>query len=270
LPASDTLCERAALCQILIDAVRDAGTRAASTFRTPMKTWTKGNGSPVCEADLAIDALLRERLTAAAPDYGWLSEESADDPGRLSARRVWVVDPIDGTRAYIGGLSDWAVSAALVENGRPILGAIFAPVEGALYWASAGDGARLNGKPIQTSNSATLSGRRLAGPRPSIEKLAALAPGIDMVPKIHSLALRFAHLAEGTLDAVLASRASHDWDVAAADLLVHEAAGVLTTTEGRILRYNQVEPIHEPLIAAGPFLHRLILDAMNARKTRSA
>ncbi len=107
----------------LASAVRDAGALAHSMFGRPIKTWTKGPTlSPVSEADIAADNLLRERLTAQNPDIAWLSEESVDDPARLDARLVWIVDPIDGTRAYIAGLPDWAVSAALVENGRPVAG----------------------------------------------------------------------------------------------------------------------------------------------------
>ena len=106
----------------LAAAVREAGQLALSLFGKPIKTWTKGpSQSPVTEADIAADNLLRERLSAIAPDIAWLSEESADDPARLQARRVWVVDPIDGTRAFMGGLPEWSVSVALVEDGRPIL-----------------------------------------------------------------------------------------------------------------------------------------------------
>ena len=100
-------------------AVREAGALAASTFQTALKSWTKDGGSPVSEADIAVDNFLRERLTRLAPDYGWLSEESEDDPARLDAPRVWIVDPIDGTRAYLAGRTDWSISVALVEDGRP-------------------------------------------------------------------------------------------------------------------------------------------------------
>ena len=106
-------------------SVREAGVLARSMFGTPLKNWTKGAAlSPVSDADIAVDVLLRERLTADNPSIGWLSEESVDDPARLDARYVWIVDPIDGTRAYIAGLPDWAVSAALVEHGRPVAGCV--------------------------------------------------------------------------------------------------------------------------------------------------
>ena len=111
----------------LVAAVREAGSLALKTFRGQPKSWIKGKSSPVSEADLAVDALLRERLLT-IHDAGWLSEETEDDPARLERTEVWVVDPIDGTRAYLAGSSDWTISAALVSGGRPVVGALYAPV----------------------------------------------------------------------------------------------------------------------------------------------
>src|ERR1700712_3773177 len=113
---------------LLADAVREAGALALSLFRTELKNWTKGASSPVSEADIAVNDLIQKRLQDATPEYGWLSEESADDESRLGKPLVWIVDPIDGTRGYLAGREDWCVSVALVENGAPILGAVFAPV----------------------------------------------------------------------------------------------------------------------------------------------
>jgi myo-inositol-1(or 4)-monophosphatase len=270
LPATDPSSDLTALSAILVDAVREAGAAALASFRRPLKRWTKHGASPVCEADIAVDALLRERLHAAAPDYGWLSEEGVDDLARLTAKRIWVVDPIDGTRAYIDGIGDWAVAAALVENGRPIVGVIFAPVEGSLFAAVAGRGATRNGAPMRASAGTALDGARIAGPRRQLEKLAAAVPGFEAMPKIHSLALRLARVADGTLDAAFAARSSHDWDLAAADLLVHEAGGALTTIEGRVLTYNCADPVHAALIAAGQTRHRALIDLVNARKLEFA
>src|ERR1700691_4553961 len=126
-------------------------------FQTLLKNWTKGPSlSPVSEADIAVDKLLRERLTAAGA-FAWLSEESADEPVRLAARRVWIVDPIDGTRAYIAGLPDWAVSAALVEDGRPVTACLYAPVGDEFFVASAGKGATRNGNPIAATQGTSLA-----------------------------------------------------------------------------------------------------------------
>ena len=110
---------------LLMQAVREAGALALEMSRTDLRQWTKNGSSPVSEADMAVDALIRERLQSATPDYGWLSEESADDSSRLTHRRVWIVDPIDGTRAYLAGREDWSVSAALVEDGQPRIAAVF-------------------------------------------------------------------------------------------------------------------------------------------------
>ena len=125
---------------LLKDTVREAGELALSLFRKDLKNWTKGASSPVSEADIAVNDLLEQRLRAATPDYGWLSEESEDGPARLAASRVWIVDPIDGTRSFIAGRPDWAISVALVEARRPIMGALYAPVSEELFLAVAGAG----------------------------------------------------------------------------------------------------------------------------------
>ena len=137
MPASEPSAERRRDCERLAAAVRDAGAVALKYFRGELKSWTKGKGdSPVTEADIASNDLLRERLLA--PGDGWLSEESENDPSRLDARRVWVVDPIDGTRAYIAGREDWSISAALVEAGRPVVAALYAPATDELFLATRG------------------------------------------------------------------------------------------------------------------------------------
>jgi myo-inositol-1(or 4)-monophosphatase len=251
--------ERAALARHLAAAVREAGALALAMFGSPVKTWTKDHGSPVSAADIAVDDLLRARLTAAGPGIAWLSEEGAADPARSAARRVWVVDPIDGTRAYLAGRTDWSVAAALVEDGRPVAAAIFAPAEPAFYDAVAGKGARLDGAPIAASGGETLDGARVAGPKPYQDRLAALGFKIESVPRIHSIALRFARIARGTLDAAFSAGSSHDWDLAAADLLVHEAGGALTTLAGRTLVYNRAELVHGALVAAGSARHRTLV-----------
>ena len=143
----------------LAACVREAGQLALSMFKSPIKAWTKAGSSPVSEADIAVDRLLRERLTVHGSSFGWLSEESADDDARLTRRYVWIVDPIDGTRAYLAGLPDWAVSAALVENGRPIAACLYAPVTEEFFIASANNGATCNGAAI-----AATPGRRLPTP----------------------------------------------------------------------------------------------------------
>jgi myo-inositol-1(or 4)-monophosphatase len=236
----------------LAAAVREAGALALSMFQTPIRNWTKGPSlSPVCEADIAVDKLLRERLTAGGDDIAWLSEESADNAARLSARYVWIVDPIDGTRAYIAGLPDWAVSAALIEGTRPVAACLYAPALDEFFTARVGTGATLNGAPIAVTQGADLQNLRVAGPRNLLERLTPLLPPFTTVPRARSLALRLARLAQGAYDVAFAGGNSHDWDLAAADLLVHEAGGVLTPLTGGNVAYNQPVPRHGMLVAAG-------------------
>jgi myo-inositol-1(or 4)-monophosphatase len=246
----------------LADAVREAGALAHRMFGGTVKSWTKGKDSPVCEADIAVNELLHARLNGAG--FGWLSEESVDDPQRLAARRIWVVDPIDGTRAYLAGLPDWTIAAALVEDGRPVAAAICAPVADELFTAVAGGGARCNGRAIAATGGEALAGARLAGPRHYLQGLEQAGHAIVAMPRIASLALRLTRVAQGTLDAALASDNSHDWDLAAADLLVHEAGGLLTTLSGRGLIYNQAKPVHDALLAAGRSRHRQLIELVGA------
>ena len=261
MPATEPA-DTALLAARLAACVREAGALALSMFGMPLKNWTKGASSPVSEADIAVDELLRAGLSAAAPDIAWLSEESVDDPARLDAKRVWIVDPIDGTRGYIAGLPDWAVSAALVENGRPIAACLFAPVTDEFFMAVAGCGATRNGVPIAASKGADLADVRFAGPKNFLERLGTIAPPFTITPRLHSLALRLAGVAQGSIDAAIAGGSSHDWDLAAADLLVHEAGGAVTPFNGEKLRYNCPVPRHGMLVAAGRERHAALLQLL--------
>ncbi|HUI96338.1 MAG TPA: 3'(2'),5'-bisphosphate nucleotidase CysQ [Xanthobacteraceae bacterium] len=262
-PVDHAALAREVLARELAAAVRAAGALALKSFKAPVRSWFKHGGSPVSEADLAVDALLRERL--AAPGLAWLSEESEDDPARLAAERVWIVDPIDGTRAFLAGLPDWSIAIALVQAGRPILGAVYAPVTDEFFLAAAGDGARLNDRPIAASDGSALAGAHAAGPE---RRLARLADAASVVaePKVHSLALRIARVAQGRLDIALVGPDGHDWDLAAADLLVHEAGGALTTLGGEALLYNRPRLTHGALLAAGSARHRALLELMREGK----
>jgi myo-inositol-1(or 4)-monophosphatase len=173
---------------------------------------------------------------------------------------VWIVDPIDGTRGFLAGLPDWTISIALAAAGRPVLAALYAPVTDDLFLAAAGGGATLNGSPIAATTGRALAGARVAGPDRRLGRLAPL--GIVPEPKVHSLALRIARVASGTLDIALAGPNSHDWDLAAADLLVHEAGGALTTSGGETLVYNRPVPTHGALFAAGHARHEALRELM--------
>jgi myo-inositol-1(or 4)-monophosphatase len=202
------------------------------------------------------------------PTHAWLSEETEDDPRRLEADEVWIVDPIDGTRSYLEGKEDWVISVALAKAGRPRLGVLFAPVTDEFFFAAAGEGATRNGVPIHVNDETGFEGAKLLGPKRFAGKLADLHPGIVPLPRIGSLALRLARVAHGAADFTFVSGNSHDWDLAAADLLVHEAGGLLTDLEGERLVYNRPEPKHRPLVASGRSRHALMLELLRTRKAQ--
>ena len=250
---------------LLAEAMREAGDIALTMFRRGVRHWIKGAASPVSEADIAVNDALEARLAGATPSYGWLSEESADNPVRLTRRRAWIVDPIDGTRAFIAGGDDWAVSVALVEDGRPLLAAVMAPVTGELFEAVAGGGALLGGASIHATAGDALEGAVVAGSKTVLDRLGVARHGMTAGPKIGSLALRLARVAEGRLDIAVARGDSHDWDLAAADLLVHEAGGRLTTLDGADLVYNRPQVVHEVLVAAGRARHGRLIEVFRSR-----
>jgi len=240
---------------LLKDSVRRAGALALSLFRTELKNWTKGASSPVSEADIAVNDLLESRLRSASPQYGWLSEESADDATRLGKRLAWIVDPIDGTRGYLAGREDWCVSAALVEDAAPVLAAVFAPASDEFFFALRGQGATRNEVPIHATSGGDMDFSRVAGPKPLVERLNRSGGEITLYPRIGSLALRLCRVAQGHLDAAFAGGQSRDWDLAAANLIVQEANGRMTTLSGDTILYNRREVAHGVLVAAGRDRH---------------
>jgi myo-inositol-1(or 4)-monophosphatase len=262
------------LSPFLTDTAREAGAIAGGFFRSGLKTsariWSKGGGSPVTEADMAVDAFLQARLSTAVPEAGWLSEETADDPARLGRDLVWIVDPIDGTRAFLAGNHDWSVSIALLGHGRPVLGIVYAPAHGHLYEARRGHGARRDGGPIEISPVQRLPGLSVAGPKGLVDRLEERVGTLKRPPRIPSLALRLARVAEGSVDAGLVSSNACDWDIAAGDLILEEAGGILTRLDGTPPAYNQADPIHGELMAAPRRLHPGLVEAMTGRRQKGA
>ncbi|KAA5597259.1 3'(2'),5'-bisphosphate nucleotidase CysQ [Blastochloris sulfoviridis] len=260
MPGADPLADPEAARAALVEAVAEAGDIALRFFRADPRSWTKGAAkSPVTEADVAIDVFLRQRLIARAPAYGWLSEETQDSAERLTRRRLWIVDPIDGTRAYMAGGTDWSISAALVEDGRAIAAVLFAPVSREMFSASRGRGATRNGVPIRAGSRTDPAGARMAGPKQGYPAVTTILADAGQVERVRSLALRIARVAEGTLDAAFAGAGGNDWDLAAADLLMHEAGGRLTTHAGADLVFNRPKPVHGALVAAGAAMHQPLL-----------
>jgi myo-inositol-1(or 4)-monophosphatase len=244
---------------LIIDAAREAGRIAMGFFNRSPEVWMKAGHSPVSEADYAVDAYLREALTAARPDYGWLSEETADSPVRLSASRTFVVDPIDGTRAFLDGRSTWCVSIAVVENGEPVAGVLECPVRTELFRAETGRGALLNGAAIRVKEPGELF--NVAGPNLFVQATPAdLRDRFRTVSYIPSLAYRVAMVANGELDATFVKPNAHDWDLAAADLILREAGGQVLDQSGRTLHYAGPNPRHGALVAGSG----LLLNAMTA------
>ncbi len=228
---------------------------------SPPASHQKSGGSPVTEADIGVDTFLRIRLSVMLPEAAWLSEETVDDALRLQRRFVWVVDPIDGTRAYMGGSPDWAVCVALLDEGIPILGVVHAPACGATYTATRGGGAFVNGAAIATSKLTALTHARIAGPKPMLDALARLED-FQAVEKIPSLALRLARIADATIDAGLISPDARDWDLAAADLILREAGGQLNSGDGEAAVYNREVPMHGMLVASGDGLAQPLLKSL--------
>jgi myo-inositol-1(or 4)-monophosphatase len=251
--------------RLLKDIVREAGRLALSMFRTELKNWIKGASSPVSEADIAVNELLEKGLRSATPDYGWLSEESADDERRLDRRLVWIVDPIDGTRSYLAGRPDWCVSVALVEDASPVLAAVFAPASDEFFFARRGQGATRNDAAVSAASGTALDFSRVAGPKPLVERLSRASGEIAIHPRIGSLALRLCRVAQGSLDAAFAGGQSRDWDLAAANLIVQEANGNMTALSGDAILYNRREVTHGVLVAAGRDRHASIVSHFRDR-----
>jgi len=249
---------------LLIEAVREAGALALRYFEEGVESWDKSPDNPVSEADLAVDRLLRTQLTDARPDFGWLSEETEDDPARLDRSHVWIVDPIDGTRAFLRGDRQFAVSAALVVDGAPVLGAVFNPALDEFFEAVKGAGARLNGTPIATSTCADAdSARLLAGKRTFRHRNWPSVADNAEFHFVNSMAYRMAVVADGRYDATITTTNKSEWDLAAAHLIVEEAGGKVSRVDGAPITYNRPSVHHDNVVAAGAALHDLLVRGLN-------
>ena len=226
-----------------------AGQIALSYFGEENQVWQKQGDSPVSEADFAVDHFLKETLLAKRPHYGWLSEETEDNSDRLGADRVFVVDPIDGTRGFLAGRKEWCVSIAIVEKNRPIVGVLECPALEQTFSAIAGGGGWLNSDRLSALTATTF--RTITGSRKlnaSIEKHPDNR--LEVIPFIPSLAYRIAMVASGTIDAALARPGAQDWDLAASDLLLQEVGGALVDINGDEKRYNLANTRSGSLLAS--------------------
>lgn len=242
---------------LLTEAAQAAGTLALRYWRHGPQHWEKAGGAgPVSEADLAVNDLLAERLRGARPGYGWLSEESADDDARLRDERVFIVDPIDGTRAFLAGEAGFAHALAVVERGKVVAGVVHLPALEQTYTATATGVALLNGKPIRPAQTQHIEGSSLLTSKITDDPAnwRTALPGYRRVFR-PSLAWRLCLVAEGRFDATLSLRPVWEWDIAAASLIA-ERAGVLATDQrGAALGFNTPGAQMRGLVVAPPVLH---------------
>lgn len=257
--------------KLMEKTVRGAGSIARQYYGQKFEVWEKSKDNPVTEADLAIDKYLAERLRDARPDYGWLSEETADDSSRLSAKCTFIVDPIDGTLAFVRNKPHFTICAAAARDGRPFAGVVYNPVSEEFFSAAAGRGAFLNGVAIVPSTRSEIQDCRMLADKGMLNHPAWSNPPNKPWPPMHvesrsSVAYRMALVAKGEFDAMLALSSKHDWDLAAADIILTEAGAKVTTHSGDILFYNRQAPLQSSVVAAGPLLHRALMERVSHLK----
>jgi myo-inositol-1(or 4)-monophosphatase len=246
---------------LIVEAARAVGETAIQLQSEGLRIWGKEGGTPVTNADIEVDNLLKAMLLQAKPEYGWLSEETADDPARLTRKRLFVVDPIDGTVAFMKYKPWWSVSIAVVEDGQPIAGVVHAPELDETFTAVRGQGAHMNGEPIRASGTSALLNSGMLGDAKMFAHPAWKTPWPDMrIEARNSIAYRLCLVADGRFDAALAMSSKSEWDLAAADLIRSEAGALLTDHKGRSFSYNKPVPLMPSLICAAPAMHPLILE----------
>ena len=254
MPAAD-------LIDLVADVAAQAGALAVSRWGTGFETHNKPDGSPVCAVDLEVDRFLHARLGALLPEAGWLSEETADDPARLGRSRVWVVDPIDGTRDYIRGREGFAISVALVEEGGVVLAVLDAPARYERWRAVVGEGAWRNGERLRASDRSELTGARVPA-----DALAKADRGVFVpVVKPNSIALRIAMVAADEADLVATLRWGNEWDIAAAALIASEAGAAVSDALGQPLAFNQPRPRAFGVLATAPAIHTAAVARLEER-----
>ncbi|MEE9347864.1 MAG: 3'(2'),5'-bisphosphate nucleotidase CysQ [Robiginitomaculum sp.] len=242
---------------LLIKAVFEAGKLARAHYElNESEVWNKSNNSPVTDADLAVNSFLQKALMSARPDYGWLSEETKDDGSRKSKRRVFVVDPIDGTRAFIKRKPHFVVSVAVIEDGKSVAGALYNPLTDEAFNAHLGGGASLNGRPITARDSEQIAAIDMIG---YDFKFKALSWPDMHVQARNSMAYRIALVASAQAHATIAFTPKCDWDLAAASLIATEAGAAITDIDGEPLSFDGDSVINSGVICSGATLHPLLL-----------
>jgi myo-inositol-1(or 4)-monophosphatase len=257
LPASEHIADR----DLLVHTVREAGAIARAAFGTRPRMWEKSKGNPVTEIDLEVNVHLHERLLEARPGYGWLSEESADDDERLSKKHVFIIDPIDGTLAFIKHKPEFTICTAVVADGHPVAAVIYNPITDEMFAATLGAGATCNDQPVHVSTTAKVEGSRMLVAKDVIRHPAWPQPWPHLIAENRaSVAYRMALVARGEFDSMASFSSKYEWDIAAGDLIVREAGGLCTSHTGAELIYNQQAPRLRSVICAGPAMHAAILE----------
>ena len=251
--------------EAIISAAREVGDAAVGQWRHlrgggDLDQWSKADESLVCEVDIETDRRLKAMLGAIDPEAGWLSEETADDPARLSCRRIWCVDPIDGTRDFLRGRPGWAVSIALVDNGLPVFGVLYAPARDELWVGQAGQGASMNAATIAAGNRTSMSGARV--PATSLPRVDS---DLTLVHQPNSIALRMAMVASDAADLVATLRWGYEWDIAAAALIASEAGATVSDAFGQPLAFNSQSAQAFGVIASVPGIHAAVVERLSER-----
>lgn len=243
---------------LLRDAVREAAGAVLDRFHSrSAKSWKKGDSSPVSEADIEANDILRHRLMAGPrATYGWLSEESVDEPQRLTAPRTWIIDPIDGTRAFLEGRPEFTVCAALMVGDQIDASVIFNPVTDEFFDAVRGGGARCNGEPMSASRTCTLDGCSILAWRGLFQRPEWPTPWPEIRTGYrNSTSYRMALVARGDVDAAIALVPKADWDVAMGTLMASEAGACASDHHGTAYRFNQARAVQRALVCAAPDLY---------------
>lgn len=250
---------------ILQHAVAEAATLVMGYFGQSPETWDKPGEGPVTEADLAADRLLHARLMGARPGYGWLSEETADTSDRLSRSHVWIIDPIDGTRAFIEGKPEFTICAGLAVEGKVVAGVVLNPAKAETFIAMRGAGATRNGVPLAIDIAPTLGDASILSRRGILKDDVWIDPAIKPRGRhgyVNSIAYRVVKIATGRWDTAIALNRLSEWDVAAAQIILEEAGGCLTQRDGSEIAYNKKAPKVQGLVAARSELNTEIVASL--------
>lgn len=251
---------------LLVKAAEQAGDIACRFSGPEAKRWDKpGGAGPVTEADLAVNAMLEDMLQQARPGYGWLSEETEDNSARLLREKVFIIDPIDGTRSFAEGSRTWAHSLAVAEDGEVTAAVIYLPQRGLMYTAARGQGAACNGVPVQVAPDTDLADADVLTAKPNLDPrhwLGGAAPAFHRSYR-PSLAYRLAKVADGRFGAMLTLRRSWEWDIAAGDLILREAGGASSDRMGAPLRFNNAQPLLDGVVAGNPAVQRALVAALD-------